>query len=152
MNLYVWGTGRLVGKVIGKYVQLDKVDGFIDSNKKTDEYMGKKVILPAELVNMDYDAVLVINLYSKEIYEQCKELGINLDKVIFTYENFELKDMNQNYEFIKSVVGEEYTQIIKNRYHIVRGVEAYDTTDVRTQVWGGTVKRTMYASSALNLW
>lgn len=34
MNLYVWGTGRLVGKVIGKYVQLDMVDGFIDSNKK----------------------------------------------------------------------------------------------------------------------
>lgn len=96
--------------------------------------MGKKVILPAELVNMDYDAVLVINLYSKEIYEQCKELGINLDKVIFTYENFELKDMNQNYEFIKSVVGEECTQIIKNRYHIVRGVEAYDTTDIQTQV------------------
>ena len=50
MNLYVWGTGRLVGKVIGKYIQLDDVEGFIDSNKKADAYMGKKVILPEELV------------------------------------------------------------------------------------------------------
>ena len=137
MNLYVWGTGRLVGKVIGRYVPVDQIKGFIDSNKKCDEYMGRKVLLPQELLDVDYDAVLVINLYSKEIYEQCIDLGITLDKVIFTYENFELKDLNQDYDFIKSVVGEEYAQIIQNRYHIVRGVEAYDTTDIQTLVRGG---------------
>lgn len=136
MNLFVWGTGRLVGKVIGKYIKIDEVRGFIDSNKKTDEYMGKKVFFPQELLNMEYDAILVINLYSKEIYKQCIDLGICLDKMIFAYANFRLKDMNQDYKFIENTVGKEYAQIIKNQYHLIRGVEAYNTMQMQDLTGG----------------
>lgn len=74
---------------------------------------------------MEYDAVCVANLYSQEIYQQCKELQIDTDKVIFLYNNCKLQDINLDYDFVKSILGEEYADIIAKRYHVVRGVEAY---------------------------
>mgnify|MGYP007070030172 CR=1 FL=1 len=53
------------------------------------------------------------------------ELGINLDKVIFAYENCDMVDANKDYGFVESVVGTEFASVIKHRYHAVRGVEAY---------------------------
>lgn len=124
MNVYVWGTGRLVGKVVGIYIQLDEIEAFVDNDSSKKEYMGKSVICPQELLKRDYDAVLVINLYREEIYKQCEELGISLKKVIFLYNNCKMQDVNDNYDLAEKVLGKKYTQIIKNRYHIVRGVEA----------------------------
>lgn len=46
MKLYIWGTGRLVGKVVGRYVDINKVEAFIDNNRGKIEYMGKKVVSP----------------------------------------------------------------------------------------------------------
>ena len=122
-KIYIWGTGRLAGKVVGKHVCLEKISGFIDNNiNGSKEYMGKPVFLPTELPD-DYDAILVANLFGKEIYEQCKNIKIDLSKVIFCYNNCVLDDMNKNYLFVQEIVGQEYAQIIKNRYHCVRGVE-----------------------------
>lgn len=125
MVMLVWGTGRLVGKVVGKYIESDQITAFIDNDKNKKEYMGKKVLRPEEVGQMEYDVILVANLFQKEIREQCQLLGIDLNKVIFLYNNFELKDVNEDYDFIEQVLGKEHSEIVKNRYHVVRGVEAY---------------------------
>lgn len=85
--------------------------------------MGKKVIAPVELLQLEYDAVLVANLYSKEIYKQCKDLGINIEKVIFLYANCVIQDLNEDFDFLCRILGNEYANIVKNRYHMIRGVE-----------------------------
>lgn len=97
MKLFVWGTGRLVGKVVGVHVKEENIMGFIDNNCIDGLYMDKPVFRPHEMVGKEYDAILVANLYRKDIYEQCKELGIDLAKVIFLYNNYELADVNQDY-------------------------------------------------------
>lgn len=125
MKLYIWGTGRLVGKVIGRYIDIGDIEGFIDNDKNKKEYMNKSVFTPQELVNMEYDAICVANLFCKEIYAQCIELGIDLDKVIFLYNNCDLNDVNKDYDFVEDVLGKEYAEIVRKRYHVVRGVEAY---------------------------
>ena len=125
MRLFIWGTGRLVGKVVGKHIDIESVEGFIDNDESRKEYMGKKVYTPGEMLGMDYDAICVANLYSNEIYRQCQSLGINLNKVIFLYNNSVLQDMNKDYGFVETVLGREYAEIVKSRYHVVRGVEAY---------------------------
>lgn len=125
MIMFIWGTGRLVGKVIGRYIEIDEVTAFIDNDKSKKEYMGKKVIQPSDVTKMEYDAIIVANLFQKEIRKQCQSLGINLNRVIFLYNNCELKDINQDYNFIEKVLGREYAEIVRSRYHVVRGVEAY---------------------------
>lgn len=86
--------------------------------------MGKKVLSPEEVVNMEYDAIIVANLFSREIYLQCQQIGINLRKVIFLYNNCVLEDINKDYDFIESIIGGEFAELVKRRYHVVRGVEA----------------------------
>lgn len=126
MKKFIWGTGRLVGKVIDKFIDIKEVEAFIDNNYEKKEYMGKKVYRPEEVVELDYDAICVANLYSDEIYKQCLDIGININKVIFLYNNCKKYDMNQNYLFVKDVLGEEYAKIVQKRYHIISGVEASD--------------------------
>lgn len=125
MKILVWGTGRLAGKVIGKYIKLEEVYAFVDNNKDIEQYMGKKVYSPIQVLDMDYDAIVVANLYSQEIYKQCMDVGIDSHKVIFLYNNYFLQDMNRDYSFIEKILGTEYAEIIKNRYHVIRGTDAY---------------------------
>ncbi len=139
MKIYVWGTGRLVGKVVGKHIPLEDVEAFVDNDSSKSEYMGKKVISPVELSGLGYDVVLVANLYRKEIYEQCLSLGIDVSRVIFLYNNCELKDINVNYDLAQKVLGEEYTALVRNRYHVVRGVEAYGKPAPVLQICGGGI-------------
>lgn len=127
MKIYIWGTGRLVGKILGggvKQIGIERIEAFIDNNKSKSEYMGKKVFSPEEVVNMEYDAIIVANLFSREIYLQCEQIGIDLEKVIFLYNNCVLKDINKDYDFIESIIGGEFAELVKRRYHVVRGVEA----------------------------
>lgn len=125
MKIYIWGTGRLVGMVVGKYIDLKRIEGFVDNDETKKEYLSKKVVSPAKLRDLEYDVVLVVTLFSKEIYAQSIELGLDLSKFIFCYANCEIKDMNKDYGFIEKAVGSELADIIKKRYHIVRGVEAF---------------------------
>lgn len=129
MKIYMWGTGRIAGKVLDVYMKIDDIEGFIDNSGKKDMYMGKKVFKPMEMLQLHYDAIVVANLSAESCYEQCIELGIDISKVILLYNNCKLTDINQNYEFMKDVLGEKYAKIVKERYHIVRGVEAYGKSD-----------------------
>ena len=129
MKIYMWGTGRIAGKVLDVYMKTDDIEGFIDNSGKKDMYMGKKVFKPMEMLQLHYDAIVVANLAAESCYEQCIELGIDVSKVILLYNNCKLTDINQNYEFMKQVLGEKYAKIVKERYHIVRGVEAYGKSD-----------------------
>lgn len=124
MKKLIWGTGRLIGKVIGTYIDIESVEAFIDNDASKKEYMGKKVYLPQDIVDMEFDAILVVNLYSNEILAQCKQLGIDLKKVIFVYNNCDLEDKNKDYAFVERVVGKDYAEVIKKRYSVIRGVEA----------------------------
>lgn len=123
MKKYIWGIGRLTGKIVGRYISLDEIEGFIDNNEQVKEFLGKKVIQPKDVVNCEYDAIIVINSYSQEIYQQSKEIGIDINKMVFVYANCIMNDLNKNYEFVSEVLGEELANIVKNRYHIVRDLD-----------------------------
>lgn len=139
MKLFIWGTGRLAGKVVGRYIKIEDIVAFIDNNEQHAEYMGKKVYRPCDIVNMEYDAICVANLAGKAIYSQCENIGIDLNKVIFLYSNCELQDINKDYVFVEKVLGKEYAAIVKNRYHVVRGVEAYGDLCLAQSELGGYV-------------
>lgn len=123
MKLFIWGTGRAAGNIIGKYIDLNLVEGFIDNAEDKKEYMGKSVFSPDKLLHMEYDAVLVANLYSAEIYNQCINLGIDLKRFIFLFKNYMIQDLNRDYGFITNILGEKTSEIIKKRYHMIRGAE-----------------------------
>lgn len=125
MKIYIWGTGRLVGLVVGRYVQIEEIEGFIDNDTTRHQYMNRPVFEPADMLCREYDAILVANLYAEQICEQCREIGIDLSKLIFLYENYRLEDMNTDYQFVENVLGHDIAKLVKNQHYVVRGVEAY---------------------------
>lgn len=125
MKKYIWGTGRLTGMVIGRFINLEDIEGFIDNNENKSEFMGKKVYHPAEFKSLQFDAIIVSNLFSKEIYIQCDKLGMDMSKFIFLYSNCSLQDMNKDYCFVEKVLGKEYADIVRKRHHVIRGVDAF---------------------------
>lgn len=127
MQVYIWGTGRLVGKVLGEYIEEKQVNGFIDNDASKKTFMKKKVFRPEEMLGIEYDAILVITVYSQEIYEQSRELGLDLNKMIFVYANYTARDINTNYELARKILGEAYSEMIRNRYLLIRKNEAAET-------------------------
>ena len=85
MKILIWGTGRAVAHVLKYRVKLDDVEAFIDNDLSKKEFMNRPIITPDQINVREYDNIIVANRFASEIYSQCKELGINLDKVIFLY-------------------------------------------------------------------
>lgn len=122
-KIYVWGTGRACAGLLDEWNFFEKVQAFVSNDDKNTDFtyngVVKKVIMPQELLENSYDAVIVASRSVSEIYEQCKVLGIDLSKFIFLYNNQVLCDLNQNYDYFKDILDERLMEIIKNRYHLV---------------------------------
>ncbi len=55
-----------------------------------------------------------------------------------------MTDVNEDYTFVEEVLGKEYAEIVRNRYHAVRDVEAYnEPVDIKSQRGGGIGRATM---------
>lgn len=120
-KIYVWGTGIILARILEYRISISQIEAFIDNNGSKTKYMGKRVIRPTEL-GSDYGAIIVANTHTDEIYSECQELGLDLSKVIFLYNNVKTIDINKNYELISKVLGADYADIIRTRYHLVRNI------------------------------
>lgn len=127
MNVYIWGTGRLAGLAYGDIIEEKKISGFIDNDVTKNTFMGKNVYRPEEIKKIGYDAILVITVQSHDIYEQSQRLSLDLDKIIFFYNNFTVHDININYALAEKILGKSYSDIIKNRYGLIRKNEVAET-------------------------
>ena len=67
---------------------------------------------------------VVVSTYTNEILEQSKELGLNIDRMIFPFANVQLKDLNKDYGFVETILGAGYSDVVKHRNHVVQDCEA----------------------------
>lgn len=82
-KLLVWGTGDLARRFIENEYSGD-ILGFIETKKSKDCFMQKPVYSSTEIPD-GYDFIIVASSYTKEIYERCMDLKLDLQKVIFLY-------------------------------------------------------------------
>lgn len=120
MKILMWGVGFAAHELLEGELAETEISAFIDKNKKKID--GYEVYSPEEAVHLEYDAIIVATGFAKEIYKQAKELGYDLSKFVFVYSNYIFQDMNTNYELAEQIFSKEYTDIIKNRYHVIRGM------------------------------
>lgn len=121
MKIYIWGTGFAAKELLETDLKEIVIEAYIDNNRNYDCPL-KPIISPEEAVNMEIDAVIVATGYSKEIYAQAINLGFDISKFIFIYNNYFFKDMNQNYILAESILPHKLVEIMKTRYHVIRGM------------------------------
>ncbi len=95
MRVYIWGTGHMAADYLRQErgdLREEDIIGFIESEKTKDSFCGKKVYEPDEIIKTEYDYIFVcVNHYGREIYDTCKALRINTDKLILM-DNWEWAD------------------------------------------------------------
>mgnify|MGYP005758856879 CR=1 FL=1 len=139
MVVFIWGTGFAAKELIEQELKNVKITAFIDNKMREPLPFGIRCYYPHEAVKMPYDAIIVATGYAKEIYEQASELGFDLSKFIFVYNNYFYDDMNENYELADRLFTAKYVEIIKNRYHVIRGMLLDEK--VPFEFWLGTQNR-----------
>ena len=109
MKIYIWGTG-VVSEEITTIVNMNDVEAFVDNNDKKEFFKGKRVIKPEMIVDCEYDCIIIAIADTESIYKQCKELALDLKKIIFTRYNHIISDLNKNQKLVQDVLGENYCE------------------------------------------
>lgn len=89
-KILVWGTGVSATNLFNKYLNPEDVYCYIDNDKNRfgDSFLGKSIICPNDICNVDYDLILIASTSSQEIHVQCEELKLDMDRVLFVYRDF----------------------------------------------------------------
>ncbi len=146
MKLYVWGTGRITGKILETLVNPTDVEGFVDNDISKSSYMGKKVYRPEEFVKMDFDALIIATLRSREIREQCEKLKINGGKIIYLYNNVSMEDFNRDYSFVERILGKKSAELIRSRNHVIR-----ESDGIHQFNWGILAESTCFSDDYVRI-
>lgn len=90
-KILVWGTGVSAANLFNKYLTPEDVFCYIDNDKERcgQYFFGKPIIYPSEIIKIDYELILIASTSSQDIYQQCLDLGLNMDYVFFVYRDFE---------------------------------------------------------------
>jgi hypothetical protein len=87
MKIFIWGIGHITTKCLEQNIFCDdEILGFIESKRTQNIYEGKNVYEPKEIINKEYDYIIVCAKdVGMQIKETIEEYGIHLAKVIFIY-------------------------------------------------------------------
>lgn len=103
-KLLIWGTGAIAQQVLHNVLN-GEIIGFIETYKKREVFNDKPVYGIDEIPPF-YDYIVVANAYVNEIYKECIERNIGIEKIIF------LKGVTgqlgcSNLEIIRDILGEK---------------------------------------------
>ena len=137
MSYLVWGMGIKFSALKDRVIRMDDVKGFIDNNYPEDGYLGKPVFRPEEIETQEYEAIVVANNATDKIYVQCKNLGIDLQKVIFLYKNVANSPLVDNFSLAEKLFGKEFSDFLRSKYHIVNSPTADEFHLMRSREFQG---------------
>ena len=80
-KVLIWGTGGIANELLNNGVSAE-ILGYIETSKKKDWFCGKRVYQYTEIPE-DYDAIIVANRYSNEIYKSAQKQQMDMEKMIF---------------------------------------------------------------------
>ncbi len=132
MIIFVWGIGYAAKELLENELKDIRISGFIDKKASVNKELlidGIRVYSPEDVKDLTYDLILVATGHSHSVYEQAKNIGVDLDKLFFIFNNYFFEDMNKNYDAVKDIFADNFTNIVKNRYHVIRGMHCDELGD-----------------------
>lgn len=81
MKILIWGAGNFAQEILNNGIEAEII-GFVETEKTKEEYQGHKVY-SAYSIPEGYDYIVIATIYSREVYEVCMTMGLDLSKLIF---------------------------------------------------------------------
>ncbi len=114
-NILLWGTGDRAKRFIdNKYFDYCNILGFVDTYKKDFSFSNYPVYSPMEMKELidKVEYIVIVNYYFLENIELCKELGIDCNKIVITY-NVQEPEIEKKFEKLKEISADLY-EYMKN--------------------------------------
>ena len=84
MEIYIWGTGAYTNNFLAYAESIyPNIVGFVESERSKNIYREKPVFLPAEIIDKDFDYIIVASQFVHEIKAKIYMMGLDLKKIIF---------------------------------------------------------------------
>ena len=119
MGIYVWGTGCGASELIEQGLNLERIAAFIDSYPSGETFLGKTVLLPEQLVLSDCALLIVTTRHTDAVAQQCGQLGIPENKLLFLKNNYNLSDRNAACTIAQALLGAELLKKLLPKQRIV---------------------------------
>ena len=114
-KIYVWGTGVLSDFMVKSGLPLDKITAFLNDDPGVEQFYGKPVLLPRDIVNENYSLIIVAISYEEIIEKKCIELGIDLNKVDFPFAISDRYLKNNKNASAEKLLGVDYSALGNER-------------------------------------
>lgn len=114
-QVLIWGTGIIADRFLENGLQAEII-GFIETYKTKDWFRGQKVYQYTEIPKM-YDAIIVANQYSSEVYRAAKKQQFDLQKMIFLSPGAYV-DPEERLDWICGILGEKNFEVYCGTYGI----------------------------------
>lgn len=87
INILIFGTGSGTEKIMKLFKEDVEVVGFIDNDirKHNSTFMGKIIVSPTDICNINYDYIVIASMFFLEINKQLISLGIDKKKIVQFY-------------------------------------------------------------------
>ena len=119
MGIYVWGTGCGASELIEQGLPLERIEAFVDSYPSGNRFLGKRVLLPADVRLDDDSLVIVTTRHTQAVADACRDLGLSAEKVLFLKNNHTLLDRNDACTAASAVLGQELLNKILPKQRII---------------------------------
>ncbi len=112
-KVFVWGTGKDSLRLL-KNGLFAEVLGFVETYKKQEFFCGRRVYKYTEIPK-EYDAIIVANNYSNQIFLTAKNRHLDINKMIFLFPCAYI-DPKRDLDWINSILGEKNFNIYLGTY------------------------------------
>lgn len=119
MSIYVWGTGCGAAELIRQGLALERIQAFVDSYPNGDTFLGKPVLLPRQLEPSRFQLLIVTTRHTQAVAQQCRELGIPEEKLLFLKNYGILSDRNAGCAAAQALLGREFLSRLLPRQRIL---------------------------------
>lgn len=133
MSIYVWGTGCGAGELFSRGLRTEAVSAFVDSSGAKTEFMGKKVLSPDAPELKQAELIIVSCRQTEAVRQSCMENGIPEDCLLFTKNNFEVRDLNRSCTQAEKLLGRELLSALVPRCRLIREPEDPGTETEREE-------------------
>lgn len=142
MGIYVWGTGCGAAELMERGLPAERITAFVDSFPGSRVFLGKPVLLPAELPVSDCDLLIVTIRHADAVAERCAQLGLPARRCLYLKDSVVLSDRNAPSESAaRALLGEELLQTLLPRQRLIPVPEQLRDSRLSSQELGSDYAR-----------
>ena len=119
MKIYVYGTGCGAGDLADEALPPERIEAFVE-REGGGSFLDRPVISLRQLAGQDFDLLIVASREAERVEQDCLQLGLDPEKLLFVKNHMRLVDRNRSYDTARAVLGDAYVERLIGSERLIR--------------------------------